>query len=279
MKIEYQNEFISFREQLESFLYRLLTNTQDVEDLIQDTYIQIFDKIDTFKNASSFKTWVFAIALNKAKNHLDKQKRWGENTQDYGAKLHDQSDELWNKMLTVFHATPEKQYEVKEHLTYCFNCINKTLNLEQQICLLLKEVHEFKVWEIVEITGLSEGKVKHAIANARKNMIRIFNNRCSFVNKKGVCHQCTTLTGRLNSEKDAAEQANKLQLVKEMNNPDKEYLLNLRIELVKSINPLNAPNFKLHDYMLNSAENWVKLGETKKVLKSRPKSITNLSNR
>lgn len=277
MKIEYQEKFIEFKEQLSSFLYRLLTNKQDVEDIIQDTYIQVFDKIETFKNTSSYKTWVFTIALNKARNHLTKLKRWSENTQDYGANLHEQSTELWDKMVSVFETTPDKQYEVKEHLTYCFNCINKTLKTEQQICLLLKEVHNFKVHEIIKITGLSEGKVKHAIANARKNMIRIFDNRCSFVNKKGVCHQCTTLTGQLNKKQNIEEQLNKLRLIRENNNPDKEYLLNLRIEIVKSINPLNAPNFNMHNYMLSSAEKWVEMGKEKKVLETRPKSLAILS--
>ena len=277
MKIEYQEKFIEFKEQLSSFLYRLLTNKQDVEDIIQDTYIQVFDKIETFKNTSSFKTWVFTIALNKARNHLTKLKRWSENTQDYGANLHEQSTELWDKMVSVFETTPDKQYEVKEHPTYCFNCINKTLKIEQQTCLLLKEVHNFKVHEIIKITGLSEGKVKHAIADARKNMIRIFDNRCSFVNKKGVCHQCTTLTGMLNKKQNTEEQLNKLRLIQENNNPDKEYLLNLRIEIVKSINPLNAPNFNMHNYMLSSAEKWVEMGKEKKVLETRPKSFATLS--
>jgi len=272
-----QQEFINFTPQLKSFLYRLLTNKQDVEDVVQDTYLRAFEKINFFQGKSSFKTWVFTIALNNAKNHLTKQKRWLENTQDYGANLHDHSPDLRDKLISVFHSTPDKQYEVKEHLAYCFTCINKSLKIEQQICLLLKEIYDFKVREIIEITDLSEGKVKHAIADARKNMIRIFDNRCAFVSKKGVCHQCTTLKGVLNPDQDAQAQANQLQLLKEGSHLDKEHLLNLRIELTKAINPLNAPNSRIHHYMLSSAETWVKLGKEKKVLESRSKTTPELS--
>ena len=139
----------------------------------------------------TFKTWVFSIATNISKNILIKQNKWEVNAQDYGANLHVQSKDHWDKFHEVFYSTPEQIYEVKEHINYCFNCINKTLEISQQICLLLKDVYQFKVSEIMHITNLSEGKVKHALANARKNMIRIFDNRCAFVNKKGVCHQCS----------------------------------------------------------------------------------------
>ena len=187
---------MEFKPELQSFIFRLLTNKQDTEDIVQETYIKAHQNIDSFKGESSFKTWVFTIALNLSKNHLGKQKRWLENAQDYGANLHAVSHAHWTRMREVFAQTSDKTYEIKEHIAYCFNCINKTLETNQQVCLLLKEVYEFKVAEIMEITGLTEGVVKHALANARKNMIRIFNNRCSFVSKKGVCHQCSVLKGK-----------------------------------------------------------------------------------
>ena len=259
-------DFLELKPKLQSFLYRLLTNKQDVEDLIQETYIKVHQHIESFKGDSSFQTWVFTIALNLARNHLSKQNRWLENGQDYGATLHAVDKGLWMKMRDVFSDTPEKQYEIKEHIAYCFNCINKTLEPNQQICLLLKEVYNFKVSELIQITKLTEGVVKHAIADARKNMIRIFDNRCSFVNKKGICHQCSVLKGNLNPKQNAHQEALKLKMVKEGKNPNKNHLLNLRLELVKEIDPLNAPNTILNTYMLESHEKWVSEGIERNVL-------------
>lgn len=264
---KYQTEFLAFRAELTSFVFRLLTNRQNTEDIVQDTYIKAFDKLQTFKQQSTFKTWVFTIATNLAKNKLKKQSRWAENTQDYGAQLHVKSPTHWDKFHTVFNATPDQQYEIKEHINYCFNCINKTLLLNQQICLLLKEVYAFKISEIIKITTLTEGKVKHALADARKNMIRIFDNRCSFVNKKGVCHQCTELTGILNPHQEAHIEANKIKLVKKgTSSSNSDYLLQLRLDLVQHIDPLNSPNSSVNSFMLENCENWVKEGKFKKVL-------------
>lgn len=272
LKEEHLQDFIKFKPELQSFLYRMLTNRQDTEDIVQETYIKVQQNIATFKGESSFKTWVFSIALNLSKNYLVKQKRWLENAQDYGAAIHMLSSEHWTAFKNVFESTPDKQYEIKEHIAYCFNCINKTLETDQQVCLLLKEVYEFKVHEIMQITKLTEGIVKHAIADARKNMIRIFDNRCSFVNKEGACHQCTSLTGSLNPKQNAQIEAVKIKMVKEGNNPNKEHLLNLRIELVRDIDPLNSPNSYLNTYMLEQSEKWVEEGMVKNLLKSRPKN-------
>lgn len=271
LKEQYETEFISFKDKLTSFVFRLVTNRQDTEDIVQETYLKVFEKLNTFKKASSFKTWVFTIALNTAKNHLDRQNRWKENAQDYGANLHSKHPRYSEQFVSVFHTTPEREYEIKEHINYCFNCINKTLILKQQICLLLKEVYHFKISEIMQITNFTEGIVKHALADARKNMIRIFDDRCAFINKKGTCHQCTALTGVLNPKQDAHIKAQKLKLVKEGNTTNGEYLLNLRLDLVQGIDPLNSKNTIINTYMLENCESWVKVGIEKKVLDSRPK--------
>ncbi|WP_220628068.1 RNA polymerase sigma factor [Confluentibacter sediminis] len=267
MKEQYEIEFISFKDKLSSFIFRLVTNRQDTEDIVQETYLKAFEKLNTFRKQSSFKTWVFTIAMNTAKNHLEKQKRWQENAQDYGANLHSKSPEYWERFQHVFKSTPDQEYDIKEHISYCFNCINKTLPLKQQVCLLLKEVYHFKVDEIIQITNLTEGVVKHALADARKNMIRIFDGRCAFVNKNGVCHQCTELTGILNSKQNAYIKAQEVKMVQEGNSVDKEYLLDLRLELVKGINPLNSKNTLVTTYFLEHSEKWVIEGKLKKVLK------------
>lgn len=258
MKEQYTIEFISFKDKLSSFVFRLVTNRQDTEDIVQETYLKAFEKLNTFQEKSSFKTWVFTIAMNTAKNHLEKQKRWKENTQDHGASLHAKSTEHWEKFQSIFKSTPEQDYEIKEHINYCFNCINKTLLLRQQVCLLLKDVYHFKIDEITQITNLTEGIVKHALADARKNMIRIFDDRCAFVSKKGTCHQCTSLTGALNPKQNAHIEAQKLKLVQENSTLDGEYLLNLRLELVSGIDPLNAKNTNINTYMLENCEHWEK---------------------
>lgn len=55
-------------------------------------------------------------------------------------------------------------------------------------------------------------------------------------------------------------------MVKDGQSTDKENLFDLRIDIVKAIDPLNSPNSLLNIFMLRNAEKWVEEGLEKKVL-------------
>jgi RNA polymerase sigma-70 factor, ECF subfamily len=198
LKINIEAEFTSIYKNLLSFIFRLTCNKQDAEDVVQDTFISIQQNINAFKGESSFKTWVYTIAINKAKNHRKVQSKWNVNFQHKGEALHLETPDLMDKLLHTYHTKPDVDFEIKEHINYCFNCMTKTLDFPQQICLWLQDFYEFKISEIMEITGLSEGSVKHNLTYARKTLDEVFEKQCAFINKNGTCHQCNALKGILN---------------------------------------------------------------------------------
>tara|TARA_R110002096_G_C14604034_1_gene722908 strand:+ start:78 stop:872 length:795 start_codon:yes stop_codon:yes gene_type:complete len=257
-----QNEFVDFQNELKSFIYRLVTHRQEAEDLVQETFIKTFQKIDSFKEKSSFKTWVFSIATNLAKDNLRARQRWGENWMDLVKDAHVSDKNLMQKKQEIANSTDVK-FEMSEHLNYCFNCTSKTLLLTNQICLLLKEIYDFKISEIMLIVGLSEGKVKHAIADSRKDMLRIFENKCALINKNGTCSQCTGLNKIFNPKQNTQEEANKLKIVKEQRGKSYEQLLNLRLQMVKAIDPLAGEGIDLHNYLIENSPTWAKEQEKK----------------
>src|SRR5450432_670122 len=75
-------EFEQSGGQLKSYILRITASVADAEDIVQDTYIKATEKLDTFKEQSSIKTWLFAIASNLAKDNLRARKRWAENVTD-----------------------------------------------------------------------------------------------------------------------------------------------------------------------------------------------------
>jgi len=72
-------------------------------------------------------------------------------------------------------------------------------------------------------------------------MIDIFDGRCALINKKGVCHQCSELNGVFNPKQDTQEELQKINLVKEAEKGGKEYLFDLRMQLLKEIEPVSNP--------------------------------------
>ncbi len=261
---DYLVQYLGFKDELKTFLFRLLTDRQDCEDILQETYIKFSQNIETFRGDASFKTWVYAIATNLARNHLEKRKRWRVDYQDKGRDLHLQDESMAKQVHQIFFASPDATFEITQHLDYCFTCITKTLGLVEQICLLLKDVYGFKQREIELITGLSEGKVKHGIADARKTMMRVFDSRCALINKQGVCHQCTGLKGFLTPGQDAHQEASQLQLVQEAQNADNERLLELRLEIVRSTDPINDTKHELHIHFLENLPKWAEIIDSAK---------------
>ena len=67
---------------------------------------------------------------------------------------------------------------MKEHIDYCFTCMSKTLPIENQVALILKDIYDFQIKEICLILGKTEGVVKHLLNDARNIMTGIFENRC-----------------------------------------------------------------------------------------------------
>ena len=246
----FQNLFAEFQPQLKSYLYRLLTDRNDVDDLTHDAFIRAFDKISTFNQESSLKTWVFKIATNLAYDHLRKLKRWPADAQDRGADLAIGSEEVRQTFMTVHHTSNTGAYEIKEHIDFCFTCISKTLLIENQVVLILKDVYDFPVREIALILGKTEGVVKHLLNDARNVMTDVYEHRCALINKNGVCDQCSHLNKIFNPKQDQQEQLMKLEMVKESKKYNRTELFELRTILIKAIDPLHSSGTDLQDAIM-----------------------------
>ncbi len=239
------------QSELKSFLYRFTASREDSEDLAQETFIKAFQKINTFKVDSSFKTWLFAIGINLAKDHFRANKRWPVNAQDKCKDLISTTPSLEAELKNIAYTSEAGKYEIREHIDFCFTCIIKTLPIEEHLVLMLADIYAFRVKEIAEIMGLSVGVIKHHLHNSRSTMHDIFEHRCALINKKGVCHQCSELNGFRNEKADTQRIISEMELVKAANRKDKSHLFRIRTELVKAIDPLQAGSSDLHDFLLN----------------------------
>ena len=243
--------FAEFQPQLKSYLYRLIANRNDMEDIAQDVFIIAFENIKSFREEASLKTWVFTIATNRAKQHLKKQKRWVIDTFEQTRLMAYRETNLLDQINQTHQFSPQGVYDIKEHIDYCFTCVSKMLPIEQQIALILADVYGFKTKEICQILEASTSQIKHYLHNARKKMIEIFDHTCALVNKNGVCNQCSELNGKFNPKQDRQAELMKIQWVKNRDNHTHQELYQLRAELVRGIDPLQGNGFDLHEVMMS----------------------------
>lgn len=149
--------------------YRILGNLEDANDVAQDAIIKVFKSIGSFKENSSFSTWVYKIVVNtcidfKRKNkkqqvvYLDKE--IGEKNGGLVLEIPDNA------------GTPESLFEENEVKHIIDDAINQ-LNFEQRKIIVLRDVRGFSYKEIAEILECSEGTVKSRISRARNNLRKL----------------------------------------------------------------------------------------------------------
>lgn len=255
----FQQCFAKFQPQLKSYLYRLTASRNDADDLTHDTFIRAYDKLNLFKGESSLKTWVFQIATNLAYNYLQKRKRWTVNVNAEAKELVSQNPALVSNIQQVANNSPEGRYTIREHIDTCFTCMGKTLPIENQVAVILKDIYDFSVPEITRILSKSEGTVKYLLQNARKTMTDIFEKRCALVNQEGICHQCSELNGWFNPKQDQQAARMELDLVKGSKKYDRDQLYQLRTQLIRHIDPLRTEGNALQEALMEC--NRIAVGE------------------
>ncbi|MGI9543724.1 MAG: RNA polymerase sigma factor [Cyclobacteriaceae bacterium] len=243
--------FSNYQPTLKGYLYRLHTDRDEVDDLYHDIFIQSFDHIREFRGTiKQLKGWIFQIATNMSLNRLQKKKRWNLDAQDICRDSLVNHPEIQKRFAQSCQESTYNKYEIKEHVDFCFTCIAQTIPIRQQLALLLKDSLGFKVKEIGEILGLTEGKIKHLLRDGRNTMIKVYKGRCSLINRKGTCYQCTELQGIFNPQSEAQRELMKVKMAQEPETKSEKKLYQLRAEIIDSINPMNANGRDLHDLLM-----------------------------
>lgn len=63
---------VRYKDGLTWFLYGIVRNMEDAEDLMMDTFALLITKRLNFRNDSTFKTWLYGVGRNLARKHLRK---------------------------------------------------------------------------------------------------------------------------------------------------------------------------------------------------------------
>ena len=180
------------RRPLFAYVYRMVTHRADAEDLMQDVLVRVIESLRTYRGQARFKTWVFGIATHACLDHLRLRKRWRVEAQLEGEREHDANPEQVEGLKALI-SQADFVYEVREHIAFCFSCIGRTLEPEEQAAVMLKEVLGFTAQEGARILEVSEPIFRHRLSSARAKMIQSYDGLCQLINKSGACWQCTGL--------------------------------------------------------------------------------------
>jgi len=181
-----------WRKPLFGYIYRMVTQRQDAEDLLQDVFIRVLEDIRSYRGEARFKSWLFGIATHVCLDHLRSKKRWRVEAQLIGEQEAKSKPENYVSLQNMM-VQPGFTYETREHIAFCFSCIARTLSPEEQAAVMLKEVLGFTAEEGAGILRVSEPVFRHRLSDARARMTQAFDGLCTLINKTGLCYQCQGL--------------------------------------------------------------------------------------
>ena len=137
----------------------LLKDEENAKDIMQETYITAFLKLDTLKDEEKFCGWLTAIATNKSKNKLKGKVEY--QIDDEVLITEAETDEL---ML------PEKYITKTEKRKVLLQIMEDTLSFNQYQTVLMFYFDEMSISEIAQGLEFSEGTVKSRLNSSRAKM-------------------------------------------------------------------------------------------------------------
>lgn len=156
----------------------ILQNAEDAEDVTQETFIQVFESIATFKGESKFSTWVYRITVSKAMDHIRRKKR--KKRFAFIQSLYGKDDRPVIDPPDFFH--PGVSMENKENAAVLFKAMEK-LPANQKTAFILNKVEGLSYSEIGDIMKLSESAVDALLQRAKGNLKKILHEYYESLNK------------------------------------------------------------------------------------------------
>ncbi len=147
--------------------YRILGNTADAEDAVQDALLAAYTHLDQFRGQSQISTWLTAIVLNCARLQLRRRAKHVQVSLDESTGG-SESVSL-SERLADHRPNPEDEYresELSTRLTHLHSRLSPTLRRT----FLLRDVDGLSIREAARILGVPTGTVKAQSARARKRL-------------------------------------------------------------------------------------------------------------
>jgi len=163
-KKAYELIFLEYKNIVYNVAYGMLSNVEDAEDMTQEVFIHIFEKINQFRFKSSFSTWLYRVTVNMCHNEIRKKQRQYQDAEDLEnyyeqkeASIKSPEDEILNK---------ERQTQVKNALAM--------LSEDYRIILILREIEGLSYKKIAKVLQCSLGRVKSRLHEARMELKQKF---------------------------------------------------------------------------------------------------------
>lgn len=150
---------LKYQDRLFNGVARMLGSASDADDVLQESFLQAFRKLSSFREQSSFYTWIYRIAINVAINLRRRERR--NVTLSEHAAISDQ--------LVTDDESPDHRLEQFEEIRELQDGLNQ-LSDEHRNILVLREIEGMSYEDISEVLEMPIGTVRSRLHRARMQL-------------------------------------------------------------------------------------------------------------
>lgn len=171
LKESNQEAFKNLIDQHQVPLVRLckgfLHNEEDARDIVQETFIEVFESIHQFREDARLSTWLYRIAVNKSLNLLRKKKinRWLISLDVF------HTGRMGDPVQPINHSLdqPGVLLENRERTKHIRQVVD-SLPENQRIAFILNKYQDLSYKEIAEVMDITLSSVESLIHRAKANL-------------------------------------------------------------------------------------------------------------
>jgi RNA polymerase sigma-70 factor (ECF subfamily) len=181
-QMAFQRLIEPYQRELLVHCYRILGSWEDAEDIVQETWLRAWRRLDSFAERASLRAWLYKIATHAALDVLGSRRRRhlpalshapATPGDPWPAPLHESfwleplPDTLVDESLAF---NPEARYEARESVTLAFLAALQRLPGRQRAVLILRDVLGWHAGEVAELLNTTVAAANSALQRARATM-------------------------------------------------------------------------------------------------------------
>ncbi len=173
-ELHFQEIYDAFQPKVLRYMMRLVGET-DAEDLTQEVFVKIGQRLKTFKGEAQLSTWVYRVATNAA---LDRLRSASFRLESQTASLDDSNDTACEDIWPAEEAFSLEEQLMRQEMHQCFGGFVRDLPANYRTVVVLSELEEMSNKEIAEILNVSLDTVKIRLHRGRGRLLQDLKTHC-----------------------------------------------------------------------------------------------------
>jgi len=161
----FDNIYFEHQKMVFNLTLQYVQNIEDAEEIMHDVFVKVYDNLNSFKNLSNLKTWIYRITINQSLDFIKAKKAQKRNFL-YNVFSFDDGKIKYES--TDFNH-PGIELEQKESYKRIFDAINQ-LSDNQKTAIILLKIEGKSQAETAEIMNLNIKALESLFQRAKKNL-------------------------------------------------------------------------------------------------------------